>query len=148
MVTGEGLGGDELEEVRRRLAGARVAGPLGNPIHSGANQVFMVFWLVLLWFRAEKPVWRRCCALGIEVSVAALWAAGSHGPLLGLVAGGAIASAIWAIAAGGHRLVVLEGASLACTAGGYAIFAWFLVSLPSLEEFWKHNAALEHISAP
>jgi O-antigen ligase len=126
-------------------AGSRVAGLLGNPIYLGAYQAFMVFWLVLLWVRAEKPVLRRYYALGIAASAAALWASGSRGPLLGLVVGGAIAFAIWAIAAGRHRLVALGGAALACTAGGYALIARFLVSLPALEAFWKQNAALEHI---
>jgi O-antigen ligase len=126
-------------------ADSRVAGLLGNPIYLGAYQVFTVFWLALLWARAEKPSWRRSYALVIAVCAASLWASGSRGPLLGLFGGVALAFAIWAIGARRHRLLALEGAALVCMAAGYVLIARYLVPLPSLEEFWSRNKALQHV---
>jgi O-antigen ligase len=126
-------------------ANSRVAGLLGNPIYLGAYQAFMMFWLALLWVRAEKPVWRRYYAVGIAACGAALWACGSRGPLLGLVAGAAIAFCVWAISSRRYRLVALGGAGLVFSVTGYALIAKLLVPLPALDDFWKRNGALRHI---
>jgi O-antigen ligase len=126
-------------------AGARTAGLLGNPIYQGAYQAFMLFWLALLWVRAEEPLWRRCYAVGIATCASALFASGSRGPLLGTVAGAAIALTIWAISSRRYRLVALEGAALVASMASYFMIAKYLIPLPSLEEFWRRNGALQHI---
>lgn len=125
--------------------GQRVSGLLGNAIFSGAYHMLALFFLAFLWVRAEKPTWRRLYAVAMAASAAALWASGSRGPLLGLIAGAVAALTIWAIARGRYRLLGLEAATMAAAVGAYALIAKLLVPLPSLENFWRTHEALQHV---
>lgn len=126
-------------------AESRVAGLLGHPIYLGAYQAFMVFWLALLWSRADKPAQRRCYAVGIGVCALAMLASGSRGPLLGLVAGAAFAFAVWVVGDRRCRVVAFGGAALVCIVATYFLVARYFVPLGSLEEFWSRNRALQHL---
>ncbi len=86
--------------------GARVVGLAGNPIFFAEHQLFVFFAAACLWGRpqltpssiAAPPGARSGCALAMLLSVTAMVASGSRGPLLGLVAGafvGAVAFALW-----------------------------------------------------
>ena len=123
----------------------RVAGLLGNPIFSGTYHLFVIFLLALLWTRAERSWWRRLYELVAATSLGAIWLSGSRGPLLGLVAGVAVAAVLWAVSKRRWRVLALSGVLLAAGAGAYAVVALLLVPDPGLLAFWSKHQALQHI---
>ena len=126
-------------------ADMRVSGLLGNPIFSGTYQLFVLFFLALLWARAERPWWRRVYELFAAASLGAIWLSGSRGPLLGLVVGGAVAAVVWAVSTRRWRVLALAGLLLAAGAAAYAGVALLLVPDPRLARFWDGHEALKHI---
>ena len=123
----------------------RVAGLLGNPIFSGTYHLFVIFFLVLLWTRAERGWWRRVYELIAATSLGAIWFSGSRGPLLGLVAGAAVAALVWAVSTRRWRVLALAGVLLAAGAGAYAVVALVVVPDPRLAGFWSKHQVLQHI---
>lgn len=68
-------------------AEGRVGGILDNPIYMGVYQMFMFFFLVLLWLKNRVTVWRIFYAIFAVIGIFAFIAAQSRGPLLGIFAG-------------------------------------------------------------
>ena len=74
-------------------ASARVGGLLDNPIYQGAYQLFILFFIALLWTKTKNNAWRAWYAIAFIASMAAMFAAGSRGPFMGLIFGIVLASA-------------------------------------------------------
>jgi O-antigen ligase/tetratricopeptide (TPR) repeat protein len=66
-------------------AGGRVGGLLDNPIYMGAYQLFILFFLALLWFKTKSNGWRAWYVIAFIVSMLSMFAAGSRGPFMGLI---------------------------------------------------------------
>ncbi len=74
-------------------AGPRVGGLLDNPIYQGAYQLFILFFIVLLWLKTKSRGWKTWYVIATIISMSAMFAAGSRGPFMGLMFG-AVVSAI------------------------------------------------------
>ena len=70
----------------------RVGGLLDNPIYQGAYQLFVLFFIALLWFKTKSQGWRVWYVLAAIASFTALLAAGSRGPFMGLILGVVLAA--------------------------------------------------------
>lgn len=68
-------------------ASGRVGGLLDNPIYMGAYQIFVLFFLALLWLKTKSNGWRAWYVIAFIASLSALGAAGSRGPFMGLIFG-------------------------------------------------------------
>lgn len=66
-------------------AGGRVGGLLDNPIYMGAYQLFILFFLALLWFKTKSNGWRAWYVIAFIISMLSMFAAGSRGPFMGLI---------------------------------------------------------------
>ncbi len=73
-------------------ATSRVGGLLDNPIYQGAYQMFILFFLVLLWFKTKRNDLRAWYVIAAIVSMSAMFAAGSRGPFMGLMFGAVIST--------------------------------------------------------
>jgi O-antigen ligase/tetratricopeptide (TPR) repeat protein len=73
-------------------ATARVGGLLDNPIYQGAYQIFVLFFIALLWFKTKSQGWRVWYVLAAIASFSAMLAAGSRGPFMGLILGVVLAA--------------------------------------------------------
>jgi O-antigen ligase/tetratricopeptide (TPR) repeat protein len=73
-------------------AGPRVGGLLDNPIYQGAYQLFILFFIVLLWFKTKSRGWKTWYVIVAIISTAAMFAAGSRGPFMGLMFGAVISA--------------------------------------------------------
>lgn len=68
-------------------AGPRVGGLLDNPIYQGAYQLFILFFIALLWFKTKRNDLRAWYVIAGIISFSAMLAAGSRGPFAGLIFG-------------------------------------------------------------
>ncbi len=68
-------------------AGGRVGGLLDNPIYQGAYQLFILFFIALLWFKTKSRGWKTWYVIATIISMFAMFAAGSRGPFMGLMFG-------------------------------------------------------------
>ncbi len=68
-------------------AAERVGGLLDNPIYMGAYQMFILFFLALLWVKNKSVAWRSWYVVAFIFSMGAMFAAGSRGPFMGLIFG-------------------------------------------------------------
>ncbi len=73
-------------------AGPRVGGLLDNPIYQGAYQLFILFFIALLWFKTKSRGWRMWYVFVVIISMSAMFAAGSRGPFMGLIFGAVISA--------------------------------------------------------
>ena len=73
-------------------ASGRVGGLLDNPIYSGAYQLFVMFFIALLWFKTKNLGWRIWYVIAFIASLGAMFAAGSRGPFMGLFFGAFISA--------------------------------------------------------
>ncbi|MBU2566887.1 hypothetical protein KKG46_05015, partial [Patescibacteria group bacterium] len=65
-------------------AAERVGGLLDNPIYQGGYQIFILFFIALLWFKTKNNGWRVWYVFAFTISLMAMFAAGSRGPFMGL----------------------------------------------------------------
>ncbi|MDF1497656.1 MAG: O-antigen ligase family protein [Patescibacteria group bacterium] len=70
----------------------RVGGLLDNPIYQGAYQLFILFFIAMLWFKTKRNALRAWYVIAAIVSFSAMIAAGSRGPFMGLIFGGVISA--------------------------------------------------------
>jgi len=70
----------------------RVGGLLDNPIYQGAYQLFILFFIAILWFQTKRNDLRVWYVLASIVSISAMVAAGSRGPIMGLMFGAVISA--------------------------------------------------------
>ena len=133
----------EMLAMGETRAGDRLSGLVGNPIFAAAYQNFNIFFVILLWQNAaaKKRAWY---VLVLAACVAALVAAGSRGPMLGLLVGLAVTAMALAIWAGQRRFIRDVVAGLVFMASAYAIFLVFIAPSPSLEPFWVNHGNLKH----
>ncbi|MHB8830856.1 MAG: O-antigen ligase family protein [Patescibacteria group bacterium] len=68
-------------------AGGRVGGLLDNPIYMGTYQLFILFFIVLLWFKTKNNGWRVWYVIAFIASMTSMFAAGSRGPFMGMIFG-------------------------------------------------------------
>ena len=68
-------------------AADRVGGLLDNPIYQGGYQIFILFFIALLWFKTKSNIWRVWYVFAFIASAMAMFAAGSRGPFMGLLFG-------------------------------------------------------------
>lgn len=74
-------------------AGERVGGLLDNPIYQGGYQIFILFFIALLWTKTKNNAWRAWYALAVITSLTSMMAAGSRGAFAGLLFGLILAAA-------------------------------------------------------
>jgi O-antigen ligase len=123
--------------------GGRLSGLFGNPIFAAAYQNFNIFFVIFLWQGASARR-RGWYVLVLAACVASLVAAGSRGPMLGLVVGLAVTALVLAVWGGHRRFVWFAAGSLACVVSAYAAFLVFVAQSPALEPFWANHANLQH----
>ncbi|MDD5726328.1 MAG: O-antigen ligase family protein [Patescibacteria group bacterium] len=68
-------------------AGGRVGGLLDNPIYMGAYQLFILFFIALLWMKTKNNGWRVWYVIAFIASMTSMFAAGSRGPFMGMIFG-------------------------------------------------------------
>lgn len=123
----------------------RVAGLLGNPIYSASYHLFCIFLLAFLRAQEPSPRLRALWLAAALPSLAAMWAAGSRGPLLALAVGATAAALAWGAVTGRRRALALSLGALAASVAGYVLVARALVPLPALRGFWQRVPSLLHV---
>ena len=123
--------------------GDRLSGLFGNPIFSASYQVFNAFFIMFL---CKKASWKRRCWYGLALgaSLVSILLSGSRGPLLGLVAGLAVAALALALASAHRRFVMFLGIGAAVLGTAYALLLVFVVHAPSFDRFWTAHGNLRH----
>ncbi|OQB19209.1 MAG: O-Antigen ligase [Parcubacteria group bacterium ADurb.Bin192] len=118
-------------------AGPRVGGLLDNPIYSGAYQLFILFFIALLWFKTKSNGWKTWYVIAFITSLTALFAAGSRGPFMGLIFAMVISAATVGLLHHSKKIRIgIIGAILAC-AFLYIGIVTVGVKTPAFESFAK-----------
>jgi len=118
-------------------AGGRVGGLLDNPIYMGAYQIFIFFFLALLWFKTKSNGWRAWYVIAGVASMSAMFAAGSRGPFMGLIFGIVLAAVTVGVLH--HNKKIRTGMVIGVTAA-LIIYIYMVmagVRSPVLAPVWK-----------
>lgn len=118
-------------------AGGRVGGLLDNPIYSGAYQMFILFFLVLLWVKNKNIGWRTWYCVVAFFSVFAMIEAGSRGPFMGLIFGAAIATTTVAFLIGNKKMKIALFSLIIAGALCYLGIVTFGVKTQAFQSFNK-----------
>ncbi|MFA6446656.1 MAG: O-antigen ligase family protein [Patescibacteria group bacterium] len=88
-------------------AASRVGGLLDNPIYMGAYQIFILFFLALLWVKNKSVAWRAWYVVAFIFSMGAMFAAGSRGPFMGLIFGIAVSAITVGVLVGSKKIKII-----------------------------------------
>ncbi|HMA97250.1 MAG TPA: O-antigen ligase family protein, partial [Polyangiaceae bacterium] len=131
------IGSREIQE------GERLSGLLGNPIFSAAYQAFSIYVVLYLW-KDAIPKMRVWYVVVVGMATAAIIAAGSRGPMLGLAVGLTFTVLLTAFVTRHRRIVLYFSAISTLLVLGYFSVVVFAVHRPSLGEFWRLHFNLKH----
>jgi len=87
-------------------ASDRVGGLLDNPIYSGAYQLFILNFIVLLFAKTKNKGWRMWYVVAAIFSFSAMLAAGSRGPFMGLIFGGVLSAIAIGVMHGSKKIKI------------------------------------------
>ncbi|MFZ6015894.1 MAG: O-antigen ligase family protein [Patescibacteria group bacterium] len=126
-------------------AGDRVGGLLDNPIYQGAYQLFILFFIALLFLKTKSNGWRTWYVLAGITSLTAMFAAGSRGPFMGLIFGTVLSAVTVGILHHSKKIrIAVIGAVLACSLGyvGMVTFGTKTQAFASFSKAWPTAARM------